>query len=46
MTRTELETKAFEIIKSDMQHIGVTDDQILQELENATDDDLLSFIEE
>ena len=46
MNRKELETKAFEIIKSDMQHIGVTDDQILQELENATDDDLLSFIEE
>lgn len=46
MTRSELETKAFEIIKSDMQYMGVTDDEILQEIENATNDDLLSFIEE
>lgn len=46
MTRSELEIKAFEIIKSDMQYMGVTDDEILQEIENATDDDLLSFIEE
>ena len=46
MTRKELEEKAIEMIKGDMQHIGVSDDELLAELENVSDDDLLSFIEE
>lgn len=46
MTRKELETKAFEIVRSDMQYMGVTDDEILQEVKNTSDSDLLSFIEE
>ena len=46
MTKKEIETKAFGIVRSEKQYIGVTDDEILQEIVNATDDDLLSFIEE
>lgn len=45
MTRKELEKKAFEIVRSDMALIGTTDEEILQEIAEASDSDLLTFIE-
>lgn len=46
MKRTELEAKAYEAIKSDMSYIGTTDEEIWDEIKNASDEELEMFIED
>ena len=46
MNRTELESKVFEVLRSDMALIGVTDQQIQTSIEETSDEDLLAFLEE
>lgn len=45
MTRKELEKKAFDIVREDMAFMGTTDEEIMQEIAEASDSDLLKFIE-
>lgn len=46
MNRLELERKVFEAAREDMALIGVSDSEIYKNIAEASDNDLLSYLEE
>lgn len=46
MSRTELESKVFEVLRGDMALIGVSDNEIKTSIKETSDEDLQAFLEE
>lgn len=44
MRREELEQKVLDIVTTDMQHLECTDEELLEEIKKASDDDLIKFL--